>query len=126
MLATASDRNLRVERGPSCLLVRLDCRIAHAPDEPPLAEALWSLMERHFTYRLVLELDETDCLAADLVEQLAWLARRLLARHGMLYLCGLTPSNREALRRGGLDSRFLAYDNREEAIFAGRRPCRPR
>ena len=60
MLTSAGGCDLAVERGPDWLLVRLRNLDFLAPDAPPLAEQLWSLLQQHFTYRLVLELDDVQ------------------------------------------------------------------
>ena len=60
MLTVASGCTLDVERGPDWLLVRIR-NLDRAEPETPLAEQLWALLEQHFTYRLVLELDEVRC-----------------------------------------------------------------
>ena len=70
MLATVPGWELDVERGPDWLLVKVKGPANGAPSTPSLAECLWSLCERHFTYRLVLELDQVEVLTSHLIGQL--------------------------------------------------------
>ena len=56
-----------LDRGPDCLFVRL-----HGPENgeaegAELAERLWSLLEREFAHRLVLELDDVPLLRSALI-----------------------------------------------------------
>lgn len=125
MLTLASGWELDVQRGPGWLLVRISNSDA-APTEPPLADALWELLQRHFTYRLVLELDQVKILNSYLIGQLVQLCRRIRQRDGVMRLCGLSPYNVRVLRSSRLDDRFLPYRDREEAVMGCRRPPHPK
>src|SRR5258708_10100205 len=59
-----------VERGPDWLFIRLSPPPEGLVDGADLADTLWSLVERHFTYRLLLECDELGLLDSTLVAQL--------------------------------------------------------
>jgi anti-anti-sigma factor len=124
MLAIAPGWEMEVDRGPGCLLVKLRNPEPDASESPPLADELWSLLERHFTYRLVLELDEIDLLYSHLLGQLVLLDKRIRNQGGLLRLCGVSSFNRQVLRLHGLDVLFPTYDDRGEAVL-GRR-CKPR
>ena len=126
MSAIASGCELDVERGPDWLLVRVGSLDMAEPDAIPLAEQVWSLLRQHFTYRLVLELDQIDLLTGGLVGQLVQLQRRIEKHGGLMRLCGLSPDNRQVLQTCGLDDRFLPYQDRQEAIMGGERPRLPR
>jgi anti-anti-sigma factor len=125
MLAVAPGWELDVERGPGWLLVRIKS-LDRASTEPPLAEGLWNLLERHFTYRVVLELDQVSVLNSHLIGQLVQLYRRIRQHDGVMRLCGLSPYNLEVLRTCRLEDRFLPYRDREEAVMGGSRPRQPR
>ena len=125
MLAVAPGWELDVERGPDWLLVRIKS-LDRASTEPPLAEGLWNLLERHFTYRVVLELDQVSVLNSHLIGQLVQLYRRIRQHDGVMRLCGLSPYNLEVLRTCRLEDRFLPYRDREEAVMGGSRPRQPR
>ena len=80
MLELARKWTMDVERGPDWLFIRL-----HGPEnretEPwELANRLWQLMEQHFTYRLVLELDDVPLLSSYLLGQLVML-HKLMVQH---------------------------------------------
>ena len=113
MLATASGYELDVERGPDSLLVRvtdLDPSVVGTSD---FAEHIWGLLQQHFTYRLVLELDEVGLLTSDLVGQLAELYERIERHDGLMRLCGLSPENRDVLQVCGLEGRLVLYREEE-------------
>ena len=117
---------LDVQRGPEGLFVRLKRPAAAGAAPGLLAEQLWDLLRQHFASRLVLDLSQIDRVDRQLVEQLFLLSRRLHDCHGMLRLCGLSPYNRELLRRCERSDELPFYSDQREAIFAGRRPTQPR
>jgi anti-anti-sigma factor len=126
MLATAPGCELDVDRGPDWLLVRvrgLDCA---SSELPPLADQLWSLAEQHFTYRVVLELDEVALLNSWLVGQLIALSKRVQEHDGVLRLCGLSPRNRRVLRTCSLDDHLPSFESRVDAVLGGFDPRLPR
>ena len=59
-----------MDRGPNWLLVKVHSNQEGPLDDVPLAERVWHLMEEHFVYRLVLELDEVDVLDNLVIRQL--------------------------------------------------------
>jgi anti-anti-sigma factor len=125
MLAVAPGWELEVERGPGWLLVKIRNQ-DRTSTEPPLAEGVWDLLERHFTYRVVLELDQLSVLNSHLIGQLVQLYRRVRQHDGVMRICGLSPYNLEVLRTCRLEDRFLPYRDRAEAVMAGSRPRNPR
>jgi anti-anti-sigma regulatory factor len=126
MQAIALGCALDVERGPDWLLVRIRDLNLTDPDGPPLAEQLWSLMQQHFTHRLVLELDGTETLNSHLVGQLADLYRRIAEHDGVMRLCGLSPRNRAMLHACRLDEQLLPYQDRQEAVMGCPHSQKPR
>jgi len=125
MLAIAPGCEFDVERGPDWLMVRVRNIDLTEPASPSLAEQLWSLLQQHFTYRMVLELDEVLLLNSPLIGQLIQLYRRIKEHDGILRLCGLSASNRQVLHACRLDDRFLPYQDRQEALM-GCHPKQPR
>ena len=126
MLTVASGYTLDVERGPDWLLVRLRNLERTEPETPPLAEQLWALLEQHFTYRLVLEMDEVRLLNSYLIGQLMQLCRWIEEHDGVLRLCGLSPYNCQVLHTSRLDEQLLPYQDRREAVTGCSRPRQPR
>lgn len=126
MLAIAPGCELDVERGPEWLLVRVRNLDLAESDAIPLAERLWSLLQQHFTYRLVLELDNVGLLGSLLIGQLVQLYRRIEEHDGVMRLCGLSPHNREVLHATHLDERFLPYTDRRQAVMGNACPRQPR
>ena len=83
-------------------------------------------MQQHFTYRLVLELDQIRLLTSRLIAQLVQLHRRIEEHGGVMRLCGLSPHNCEVLHTCRLDDRFMPYQDRQAAVMGCERPGRPR
>ncbi|OHB81522.1 MAG: hypothetical protein A2V98_01345 [Planctomycetes bacterium RBG_16_64_12] len=117
MLAIAPGWELEVDRGPGWLLAKLKSGDVNASDTPPLADELWSMLERHFVYRVVLDLDEIELLHSYLLGQLVLLDKRVREHGGMMRLCGLSSFNQRVLRLHGLDVRFPTYGDLEEAVM---------
>jgi anti-anti-sigma regulatory factor len=122
----ACDWELDVERGPNWLLVKVGDTLGKPREMPPLDDTLRSLLEEHFTYRLVLELDEIHVFSSELIGQLMALDKWIRARQGVMRLCGLSPHNVKVLRRCWLDSFCPVYRDRLEAVLGCRRPSQPR
>ena len=125
MPTLAAKWNLEVDRGPDGLWVRIVRPARETLDSTPLADSLWSLLERHLVYRLVLDVEEIDLSDCCLVDQLSDLYERISQHDGMLRLCGLTPGNRKALDECELKGRIPCYRDREEAVMGGC-PIKPR
>jgi anti-anti-sigma factor len=105
---------MRIERGPDWLIVQL-----HPADEPynNMADRLWSLLNQHFIYRLVLEMDYIDFLPSQLMGQLVMLHKRVLKQGGALRLCGLSDECLQALHICRLDQALPHFASREEAVY---------
>ena len=104
---------MRIDRGPDWLIVQLK-----PTDEPfeNLADRLWSLLNQHFVYRLVLEMDEIDFLPSQLMGQLVMLHKRVLKRGGALRLSGLSDQCLDALHTCRLDQALPHFSTRSEAV----------
>jgi len=126
MLAIAQGWELEVQRGPDWLLVRAKSGGDQTSDALPLADEIWDLLQRHFTYRLVLELDQVELLDSHLIGQLVRLYKRIAERDGVMRLCGLSAYNLDVLRTCRLDECFQPYPDRKEAILAPRSTPQPR
>lgn len=126
MLAIAPGWELEVQRGPDCLLVKLDGPQPDAADAPPLAAEIWSLMEQHLVSRLLLDLSDLNCLDRQLLAELLWLQRRIHERGGMLRLTGISGENLALVQsHHGLDGHLPVYSDFEEALM-GEFPHKPR
>ena len=84
MLDTATGLRLDVERGPDWIFVRVNPPVGSWDEVPPLAEAVWAVLEQSFTYRVVLELDQLPLLRSCLIGQLVMLAKRVHSHDGLL------------------------------------------
>jgi anti-anti-sigma regulatory factor len=126
MVVTAPSCELDVERGPDWLLVRVTNLDEAEADALQLAERLWRVLQQHFTYRLVLELDQVGLLSSPLISQLMQLHGRIEEHSGVMRVCGLSPENCEVLHTCRLDDRLTPYENRHAAIRGSGRPRLPR
>ncbi len=104
---------MRIDRGPDWLIVQLT-----PTDEPfdNLADRLWSLLNQHFVYRLVLEMDYVDFLPSQLMGQLVMLHKRVLKHGGALRLSGLSPQCIDAIHVCRLDQALPHFSTRSEAV----------
>lgn len=151
MIGLAQGWSLRVERGPDWLFVEpsppkpsppgssplgetADPLLRHSPAEvaddssladSSLADTVWSVVERHFTYRVVLECEGLGRLTSEMISQLLVLNRRIRGQGGTLRLCGLSDYNQEMLRQCRVDSFFPRFASRTQAVLGGR-PLQPR
>jgi len=120
MEALQSSLEMEVERGPDWLFVRL-----RGDEFEQVAEQLWDLLDKHFIYRLVLEMDEMKIFRSHLMGQLVMLQKRVLQHGGALRLCGLSAECQAALHFCRLDYALPNFPTRENAIY-GREPVKPR
>ena len=86
MLETATGWGLDVDRGPDWIFVRVHPRDGF-DDAPGLAESVWTVLEQHFIYRVVLEIDEIALLHSPIIGQLVLLSKRVHTHGGLLRLC---------------------------------------
>jgi anti-anti-sigma factor len=107
------DWQLEVERGPDWLFVRILPGVS-PPDQ--IAERVWELADRHFIYRLVLEMDEVHFLPSQLMGQLVMLQKRATQHGGGLRLCGLKTECAEALHLCRLDQALPHFESRKSAV----------
>ncbi len=117
MLAIAAGYEFDVDRGPDWLWIRIRSVDAGSSPVASLAEQLVELVEKHFIYRVVLELHRVPELSSALIGELVQLDRHILKHDGVLRVCGLSPEGRTMLEMCGLDDLCLAYETREEAIL---------
>ena len=103
-----------VDRGPDWLFVRM-----HGVYDPTseLADSIWKLLDQHFIYRVVLEMDEVETLPSQLMGQLVMLHERLAQRGGSLKLCGLKEECEEVLHNCHLDAALPNHATREAAVW---------
>ena len=116
MSATIAGCQFDVDRGPDWLMIK----VRRSKEDPlvyePMGERLWHLLEQHFTYRLVLEMDQAAALTSEIIAQLIRLQKRIDEHGGTLRLCGLSPHNQRVLRTCALEDRLPAYESREQAV----------
>jgi anti-anti-sigma factor len=91
-----------------------------------LAEEVKELVEKHFIYRVVLELHRVPELSSQLIGELVQMNRYILKHDGVLRVCGLSPEGRAMLDICGLDDLCLEYATREEAVVGSCAPRVPR
>src|SRR5687768_7188916 len=97
MLDTARGWNISVERGPDWLFIKLEAVPGAMADYSNLAEQVWQVVQQHFIYRVVLELEGLSLLPSSLIGQLVMLHKRLHTQGGVLRLCGLPAAQQQAM-----------------------------
>lgn len=127
MLEAITHWHLDVQRGPDWLFVRLV-----PPDQPGLvpeaegvAEQIWEVIQQHFCYRVVLELDRVGMLYSSLLGQLILLSKRIYSHQGILRMSGVSEHNLDVLRTCRLEAALPSYHNRGDAVM-GHNPQKPR
>jgi hypothetical protein len=120
------DWALEVEHGPNWLFVKVNGGDVETSDPPPLAEQITSMLEQHFTTRIVLEFDQVNMPHRQLIRQLELLDQWVGDHDGVMRLCGLSANCVRAIRRRGLADQLRACHDREEAVFGRYRPGQPR
>lgn len=132
MLATAAGYEFDVDRGPDWLWIRVRGARSAPLSSVSLADELKELIEKHFVYRVVLELQRLPKLSGNLVlsskliGELVQVNQYIRAHDGVLRLCGLSAENRAMLNVCGLDDLCLDYHTREEAVCGSCGPHLPR
>jgi anti-anti-sigma factor len=91
-----------------------------------LAKQIEELVEKHFIYRIVLDLHGMPELSSQLIGELVQLDQLILKHGGVLRICGLSPENRAMLQVCRLDDLCLAYETRDEAILGSCAPHTPK
>ena len=118
MIGLSHPWSLDIERGPDWLFVRPSAP-PDGGDDSSLADSIWSTLEQHFTYRVVVECDELGRFTSAMIAQLLLLHRRIRAQRGMLRLVGLSPANQELLRQCRVDGFFPHFVDRSQAVLGG-------
>lgn len=108
-----------VDRGPNWLFATVDAE--KLPDESLTSAAEWcdellGICDRHFTYRLVVELDAVDKLSSTLDSELTRLGRLLAERGGALRLCGVSERCNQQLHAA--HSPLTGHRTRRDAVLA--------
>jgi len=113
-----------VDRGPDWLFLR-----AHVPEDEndveTFADDVWTLLDQHMKYRVVLELDAIVHLHSALLGQLVKISKRVHSHGGLIRLCGLSMANQNVLHICRLEAGLPHYSNRADAVM-GHRPGQPR
>ena len=108
------------------LIVEVKRSEEEAPDDLGLADRIWSLLQEHFTNRLVLDLTEIQVLDGNLPEELRRLEALIDDANGVIRVCGLSKSNQDIYRQMPRESRLPVYRDPTDAVFCSWRPPRPR
>jgi hypothetical protein len=119
MLETLTHWQLNVQRGPDWLFVQLV-----PPEQPGLAndadgvaEQVWEVVQQHFCYRVVIELDRVGLLYSSLLGQLILLSKRIYSHQGILRMSGVSENNLDVLRTCRLEAALPSYHNRGDAVM---------
>ena len=127
MMETLTHWQIDVQRGPDWLFVRLlpPEQGGLAIDAEGLAEMVWEVVQQHFCYRVVLELDRVNLLYSSLLGQLILISKRIYSHQGILRMSGMSQNNLDVLRTCRLEAALPSYLNRGDAVM-GHNPQKPR
>jgi anti-anti-sigma factor len=114
---------LGVERGPGWLYIKLGNTATDPFESDRLDERIWTVLEKHLIYRVVLEMDDVEVLGSQLLSQLLRLARKIHRHGGVVRLSGLSSYNQKVLQACSLADRFPVCRNRVEAVM-GCKSCK--
>ena len=122
---------LGVERGPGWLFVKLDNIDPDAFETHQLADRIWSLLQQHFTNRVVLEMADVRILRSTIISQLIMLYRIIHQHEGVIRLSGLSENNKKVLQTCSLLDMLPVYRDRFEAVMGhealhAESPAKPR
>lgn len=108
------------------LIVEIKCLEEKMPEDLGLADRIWSLLQQHFTNRVVLDLREVQVLDGNLPEELQRLEELIHDADGVIRICGLSKSNQDIYQQMLGESRLPVYRNPADAVFCSWRPPQPR
>jgi len=126
MIRLSSGWALAVKRGPNILIVEVKCSEEETPDDLELADRIWSLLQQHFTNRLVLDLREIQVLDGHLPQELRRLNELIRQANGVIRICGLSKSNQDIYRQTLPEKQLPVYRTPADAVFCSWRPPQPR
>jgi hypothetical protein len=108
------------------LVVEVRCSEEGTSGNLGLADRIWSLLQQHFTNRLVLDLSGIEVLDGYLPDELLRLEKLISDANGVIRICGLSEDNQEISwqRLGG--NRLPVYRTPADAVFCSWRPPQPR
>lgn len=113
----------RVDRGPNWLFIKLDPAhaVTHSPAEARRwVDKMWDICTRHFTYRLVVELDDLEDMSDDLVMHLKGLSDRLAEHGGALRVCGARSKCERKLAGNHFGFALRNHQNRAAAVLGAK------
>jgi hypothetical protein len=126
MIELSPGWDLTIKRGPDLLIVEVKCSGGETPEDLGLADRIWSLLQQHFTNRLVLDLTEIEVFDGYLPEELLRLEELISDAHGVIRICGLSESNQEIYRQSLPEKQLPVYRTPADAVFCSWRPTQPR
>jgi len=112
-------QSCEIKRGPNWLLLRWDPELPmtqSAEQAEAWAQELWDICDRHFTYRLVVELNQPDALSPAMDRAFTELHERLARQQGGLRVCGVTKKCRQQLHQAHSELRL--HDSQREAVLS--------
>ena len=119
----AQDRDweLKAERGPDWLFVRLEAGPPAAGIETDLTESIWGMICEHHANRVVLEFEGVRQIDESVLGTIAEIGMRIRDAGGLVRICGLSQATLPRLQRGASPAAVPCFRTRSEAI--GPRQC---
>ncbi len=117
--------SVAIDRGPGWLFVGLQGPESGDGGDVDLADGIGGLVDREFTNRLVLEMEDVPVLPSQVIGELIKLRTHLTESGGVMRIAGLSDSCYAGLQANGLADLFPQYRDRRHAV-RGHRPSKPR
>lgn len=112
-----SSWTIETSRGPNWLFVKLRGPQGGELGSCKLADLLWSNLDQHLIYRMVLDMSSIAVLQADVINEIVELERLVVEHDGIVRLSGLSAENRELLRSAKIDACLPDFPDVENAIM---------
>jgi hypothetical protein len=109
--------NMRVERGPDWLFVRLESDPAGVGGS--LCDTIWDMLRSNRSNRVVVELDSVKSLDEPLIGEISKLGSRVQKAGGLIRVSGLSAENLSKLHACRSAAHVPHFPSRTEAVVAG-------
>ncbi len=115
----AENSRYRVDRGPNWLFIKL-LPGQTAAQTRQWVDEVWDIVNRHFTYRVVLELEDMKDLPPGVTDKLEDLRERLIDHGGALRLCGANDNCVKSLSGSHFAMNLKNHPNRAVAVLGAK------
>ncbi len=116
MLDVTTGWSIELDRGPDCLMIRLEPEVDGCPDATGLAAVLDELLRLQFAHRIVIDLRKVPHVSHTLVDELRQLYRLVSARGGLMRVFGVNATSASKLDELHVAAYLPTYATLEDAM----------